>query len=509
MPWWNVFRKPRQVPPPPPASGHPSRSPESDFEGYVSQLQKDGRLLLRFIARRTDRIVPTSLIDQARPQGDAGPPAQGERALLLGDCAAIARDARQFAALVNLVDDLSMRAAPATTGTLRLTYAYLDIPAEGQEPPDEFKSHAAVLRRSMQALVAWSVLAFLLTVAMLIHLTEGQNALKQLTQQRNVHDGFVSQLALIAAQATRPLDTICSASESQGGAQRKTGNQDSTGSATQPAVIWQATDICGRKTNVEREMAITYAKITDWNCITAAMAPWIPNYTRCAYWDRRPAQAMSWQDLSWLDMEKVASPIPRFHGSRWAAIKALLIDDRGVLDAEDRATQIWDSTEIRSQIYMSSLAGFVTPMMVGMLGGCIYALRRFDAKLTHCTLERGDAIRSWLRVLMAAIMGGLLGVIWTSDQPVHLGSFSLSLTALAFFVGFSLEVVFTVIEAMVDSVATRMRNWTPDPGFLMATQQRPPIAPPTGPPVGGGEQHPSGHQKKRDDGGTSAPTHQG
>jgi hypothetical protein len=69
-----------------------------------------------------------------------------------------------------------------------------------------------------------------------------------------------------------------------------------------------------------------------------------------------------------------------------------------------------------------------------------------------------DGWHAVLRVLLATMLGGLLGVVWSGDAPVQLGGFALTLAAAAFFVGFALEAVFTVIEAMVEGVAGRLRT---------------------------------------------------
>jgi hypothetical protein len=44
-------------------------------------------------------------------------------------------------------------------------------------------------------------------------------------------------------------------------------------------------------------------------------------------------------------------------------------------------------------------------------------------------------------------------MVWSGDEQVRVGGLALSLAAAAFFVGFALEVVFSVIEAMINGVA--------------------------------------------------------
>jgi hypothetical protein len=63
-----------------------------------------------------------------------------------------------------------------------------------------------------------------------------------------------------------------------------------------------------------------------------------------------------------------------------------------------------------------------------------------------------------LRILLGTILGGLVGVIWTNGQPIQLEGITLSLAALAFFVGFSVEVVFQVMDSIVARAARTLRH---------------------------------------------------
>jgi hypothetical protein len=121
------------------------------------------------------------------------------------------------------------------------------------------------------------------------------------------------------------------------------------------------------------------------------------------------------------------------------------------------------------------MTGFVLPLMLGFLGGYAYALRQHDLKLAAWTLEPQDGVHTWARVLLAALLGGLVGVIWTSDAPVSLGGFTLSLAAVAFFVGFSVEAVFRLIQTLIEGVVSTIRS--PEPATarsssITATQVR-------------------------------------
>jgi hypothetical protein len=97
----------------------------------------------------------------------------------------------------------------------------------------------------------------------------------------------------------------------------------------------------------------------------------------------------------------------------------------------------WDASELRASAVMAGLTGFVLPMLLGLLGAFTYVYRDLDRRVRAATLMPGDGLHGTLRILLGMILGGLLGVLWTNGQPIKLEGVTLSLTALAFFVGYS------------------------------------------------------------------------
>ena len=102
---------------------------------------------------------------------------------------------------------------------------------------------------------------------------------------------------------------------------------------------------------------------------------------------------------------------------------------------------------------MAGFTGFVLPMLLGLLGAFTYVYRDLDRRVRTATPMPGDGLHGTLRILLGTILGGLLGVLWTNGQPIHLEGVTLSLTALAFFVGYSVEVVFQTLDTVIGKVA--------------------------------------------------------
>jgi hypothetical protein len=122
----------------------------------------------------------------------------------------------------------------------------------------------------------------------------------------------------------------------------------------------------------------------------------------------------------------------------------------------DLSPEEWESTELRTSVLITAMTGSVLPMLLGLLGACVYVYREIDDAIRTATLAAREGLHGTLRMLLGAILGGLLGALWTNGQVIQLEGVSLSLGAVAFFVGFSVEVVFSLLDALVRSVADRI-----------------------------------------------------
>ena len=106
---------------------------------------------------------------------------------------------------------------------------------------------------------------------------------------------------------------------------------------------------------------------------------------------------------------------------------------------------------------IARLTGYVLPLLLGGIGGCVFVLRQFDEKLRNFTLSANDGVAAAARVILASTFGGLLGLVFGTDGPVQLGGFSLQLAAWAFFLGYSLETVLKALDALIDGVLGKLK----------------------------------------------------
>ena len=117
----------------------------------------------------------------------------------------------------------------------------------------------------------------------------------------------------------------------------------------------------------------------------------------------------------------------------------------------------WGASELRASVNMAGLTGFVLPMLLGLLGAFTYVYRNIDGKIRDATLSSGDGAHATLRMLLGMMLGGLLGVIWTNGQPIALEGVTLSLAALAFFVGYGVELVFQMLDRVIARITSGFR----------------------------------------------------
>lgn len=379
-----------------------------DRAQYLAGLQKDAVVLLRYVANRADR--PLSMPGMAKETGVSG--------VIFGQGTQAGSDSH-IDQLQQMLDQLSRLASPATATSIRLTEAYLGNPSIDGEPPAVVRKQAEKLKLRLKMIRWFTILIFGLTVVALLHATAGRQALEQLSQQQAVLTVLEDRLVLVNDQG--------------GGAPAPEATVSLAASAAVPSFPDCMLPVTGQKLSLAQtcyrwhlvleEQAFTRTLLAQWNCRS----------------QRAFGQLWPWEVCG-------SAPPPA-------------------------GTPSVNSTSIVATNFLAMFNSFLLPMLVGTLGGGVYVLRRFDNKIREMTLSAGEPSHGVIRIALAAIMGSLLGLIWEGGKQVQIGDISFSVTALAFFVGFSLEIVFSVIETMVGSIAGRLSSgpggMTPMPAPLL------------------------------------------
>jgi len=403
--------------------------------GPVAELQASGFLLLRHVTRRFDRSLAVGTFPELLAK-DIG--------LLTAKPERFDADPEAFGNLARCVDDLSRRAAPANVNTIRLTCGYLKLGDEDAGVDRTAVQRARGLRHIFNCVFILAMIVTGLAVLLLAHVDSGRRSAQQLREVnsdiRTIFGEFLklpgTTWALVSdrSQALAPAGTtdaddklmqflpFCEAEQRKDAKMAESSKAAATPEAPSPrpphwvprasAEGARGQELCGRWTQATLREQIIYLRLQEWNC----------------------------------------------QSDRWRSGFM-----HGCADLPDAASGIvtnehWHRTELRTAAVISGLTGFVLPMALGCIGGCAYVLRRLDRKLAAFTLDENDGMHAILRVLLATMLGGLLGVVWSADQQVEVGGFNLSLAAMAFFVGFALEVVFSTIESLVEGVASKVRS---------------------------------------------------
>jgi len=402
--------------------------------GPVIELQASGCLLLRHVTRRFDR----SLAGGSFPEilaADIG--------LLTAKPERFEAEPEAFGKLARCVDELSRRAAPANVNTIRLTCGYLKLGDDDGTVDGTAMERAKVLRRIFNGVFWLALLVTVLAVLVLAHVDSGRRSAQQL---REVN----ADIRTLFAEFTKLPGTTWMLANDDG----KGRGRAATGDAEDQLLQFQP--FCEAEDSKDAKMAES-SKDPAAAARPARQPHWVPRASAegargqelCGRW----AQTSLREKLIYLRLQEW-----NCESDRW---RAFFLDGcAGLPDgAPDRVTKSdWHRTELRTAAVISGLTGFVLPMALGCIGGCAYVLRRLDRKLAAFTLDENDGMHAVLRVLLATMLGGLLGVVWSADQQVEVGGFTLSLAAMAFFVGFALEVVFSTIEALVEGVASKVRS---------------------------------------------------
>lgn len=442
----------------------PGAEPSEGTIAYLARLQGDGRLMLRYLMELPKRSSIPAADD---PAGGITP------AILFDPPAQLAGDAGRTTQLIRYVDFLSRTADPVSLATVRETYRFLGQDQEltgGTTLPRRLVYVLSWLRdkKGVAVASALGLCLLVLSIYFLVQVDDGRRTMQQLATIRADVTAVYNDLGKVEGApnwvihlASRPFPPAAPGGTPASipgavpaaipanvpGAVPATPvpfipfcppalpttrvAADAASAATIEAAYlriaaeqsWripvtpQADLLCARLGEIRLREALIFIRLTAWNERLSRVAtlmshpPFSLDYPQCP-----PEQPSS---LAWPNH--------------------VACDD-------------WQRTELRTAATIAVLTGYVLPLMLGGLGGCVASIRRLQQKVEQRTLNDSDSFNCLLQVILGMTLGGLLGAVFSTDAPVQLGEYRLTLVALGFFVGFSLEVVFGLLDALVKSV---------------------------------------------------------
>jgi hypothetical protein len=437
---------------------------QEDVARTVRQLQGDARVLIGYLAGRGDRPV-RDLLEGGRPATGSVGGIEFDVGVLSAPVSDIIGDAAKFSRLVRLVDDLSGAAMPATARTIRLTNAFLARHDEGHDHFNEGRS----LRRWVIGIRSVCLLVLISTLFLFGVAEAGRQTMQQLVQARE--EIRVAREALQtmppgawadtpAVGARDGLDTGLTKGFFRDFCPREPADIEREISEPSDASIRRrfpanapegarAFQLCSQLFEARLREDIIFLRLSDINCLWHHLSRFgLSTIGLMRGCDEARAVALK-------DTYLLPPPPSRPIGPAVSAQQVVLSTVANPSNPDEAgwvSNRHWARTEIRTAGTVYLITALILPLFMGFLGGCTYVLRRFSGKIADFALDVRDGQQALLRVLMAMLLGGLVGVVFSAGQPVSLAGFSLTLAAVAFFVGLAVEPVFAFFDRVIQNV---------------------------------------------------------
>lgn len=105
----------------------------------------------------------------------------------------------------------------------------------------------------------------------------------------------------------------------------------------------------------------------------------------------------------------------------------------------------------RVSVYYGAITTCLLPVLYALLGTCAYLLRSFEEEVRTLTFTPSSRA-NWARFLIAGIGGAVVGLF--SNFTITQGA-SISPLAIAFLVGYAVDVFFSFLEGLLQAFTKR------------------------------------------------------
>ncbi len=386
---------------------------------------------------------------------------------------AVSRDPAATAFLFGARDTLNAVAAPADAYTIAFTGFYSGSLPEAdllrnRREFAEMRAQARISKLVLGALAAFGVVFVVLAVHLSVHATVGKTVLEQVARTEAALAAIDRE---IAAADVRALSSM----------EQKPGVWLAmmprlcdrvalvAGMASAPESVVHGFEgpehwlMCDRRREAKIRNDVAKSELATWIDTTTGM-------TRAPAERRRPgfgsAHASSAEGSSPPEsaLEPESPPIHSL-GSWISWLPGLSVRD------PTRHTQY--TSEQVGWALIGALAVYYLPVLFGMLGGAVYAVRRLNQKILGSELHPRDWRHAVLRIFMAFLLGGCISLFFRSDGAAvgAPGSeVTLSIAALAFLAGYSVEVVFRFFDLLIGQATRFVGAVVPEAGGATAAR---------------------------------------
>ncbi len=107
----------------------------------------------------------------------------------------------------------------------------------------------------------------------------------------------------------------------------------------------------------------------------------------------------------------------------------------------------------QAQGFLQNMAGYFLPLLYGLLGAFTYVLRALSREISGISFSRGSHIQFMLRLLLGLLAGISVGWFLRTESS-EIALLDISPFAMAFLAGYSVELVFTAMDKIVDTFSS-------------------------------------------------------
>lgn len=122
----------------------------------------------------------------------------------------------------------------------------------------------------------------------------------------------------------------------------------------------------------------------------------------------------------------------------------------------DEPNVIYSANIIAAHSVLQMLQSYILPLLYGLLGAFIFVLRSLLLQVRSLTYTASREIGYRLRLTLGCLAGMIIGWVLKPEM----GEMTLSPMALAFLAGYSIEVLFTLLDRLIDQVRQQSHSTT-------------------------------------------------
>lgn len=158
----------------------------------------------------------------------------------------------------------------------------------------------------------------------------------------------------------------------------------------------------------------------------------------------------------WLFGGSYSEALPSFLEASFAQKAKRLVDDPEQLDQlnlqrkEYEVRIVYFENILSADFMLNAFQGYILPLLYGLLGAFIYVLRCLMGEIKAITYTFDSEIRYRLRLTLGALGGMIIGWFLKPEETGAIAS--LSPMALAFLMGYNVDVLFSLMDKVIDNI---------------------------------------------------------